>query len=72
MFHEITEYEMIEDKLFEDCCNIADEYETNLLTVLDKYTSIEQSYKLQMIKVPYRTLIAETSEYFKDTLKDRE
>jgi hypothetical protein len=59
---------MIEDKLFEDCCALADKYETNLLCVLERYTDIEMDYKRQMTNVPYEVLIQDTEKYFKNKL----
>lgn len=46
----------LEDKLFEDCCKIADKYETNLLTVLGVYANVESDHKGQS----YESLIAST------------
>ena len=53
----------IVDELFEDCNKIADKYETNLLTVLELYTTLEQKY--QNINLPYKTIINKTEQHFK-------
>lgn len=53
------------DELFEDCCRIADSYDTNFMNVIDRYNSFEHKYKLEVINVPYKDLIKITESYFK-------
>jgi len=54
------------DKLFLKCEYIADKYETNMLSVLDIYTTIERTEKLSGKPYDFKTISEYTERYFKE------
>lgn len=55
----------IEKLVFEDCCTIANKYETNLLCVLDIYTKMEIKYKDRKEKPSHSFILKHVEEYYR-------
>lgn len=57
--------EELEKKVFEDCCMIADKYNTNLLCVLDIYNKMEDKYKMRKDKHDHSFILKHVEEYYR-------